>query len=126
MIIATPLAACTGSRAPRVLGHRHVFCCTFRMNHTATLATAPASAELSIDPRRLWASLMELARIGATDKGGMCRPALIDLDRQGRELFVPCEDGISHNEIEDAKPEHLVAGCNVLLHAMQEQAGIAA
>jgi N-carbamoyl-L-amino-acid hydrolase len=31
---------------------------------------------------------------------------------------VPCKDGISHNEIEDAKPEHLSAGCNVLLDAM--------
>jgi N-carbamoyl-L-amino-acid hydrolase len=33
-------------------------------------------------------------------------------------IFVPCKDGISHNEIEDAKSEHLEAGCNVLLHAM--------
>ena len=41
-------------------------------------------------------------------------------------IFVPCKDGISHNEIEDAKPEHLAAGCTVLLHAMLDQAGIAA
>jgi len=40
-------------------------------------------------------------------------------------IFVPCKDGISHNEIEDAKPEHLEAGCNVLLHAMLERAGTA-
>ncbi len=40
-------------------------------------------------------------------------------------IFIPCKDGISHNEIEDAKPEHITAGCNVLLHAMLEQAGIA-
>ncbi|MVW73117.1 Zn-dependent hydrolase [Bordetella sp. 15P40C-2] len=33
-------------------------------------------------------------------------------------IFVPCKDGISHNEIEDAQPDHLEAGCNVLLHAM--------
>lgn len=33
-------------------------------------------------------------------------------------IFVPCKDGISHNEIEDAKPEHLEAGANVLLGAM--------
>jgi N-carbamoyl-L-amino-acid hydrolase len=39
-------------------------------------------------------------------------------------IFVPCKDGISHNEIEDAKKEHLEAGCNVLLHAMLERAGI--
>ncbi|HZF84004.1 MAG TPA: Zn-dependent hydrolase [Burkholderiaceae bacterium] len=40
-------------------------------------------------------------------------------------IFVPCKDGISHNEIEDARPEHLAAGCNVLLHAMLDQAGVA-
>jgi acetylornithine deacetylase/succinyl-diaminopimelate desuccinylase-like protein len=38
-----------------------------------------------------------------------------------RAFFV-CKDGISHNEIEDAKPEHLAAGCNVLLHAMLAKA----
>ena len=39
-------------------------------------------------------------------------------------IFIPCKDGISHNEIEDAKPEHITAGCNVLLHAMLERAGV--
>ncbi len=38
-------------------------------------------------------------------------------------IFIPCKDGISHNEIEDAQPEHVAAGCNVLLHAMLERAG---
>ncbi|WP_373717199.1 Zn-dependent hydrolase [Roseateles sp.] len=38
-------------------------------------------------------------------------------------IFIPCKDGISHNEIEDAKPEHLEAGCNVLLQAMLARAG---
>jgi N-carbamoyl-L-amino-acid hydrolase len=38
-------------------------------------------------------------------------------------IFVPCKDGISHNEIEDARPDHLEAGCNVLLHAMLARAG---
>src|SRR5438067_9528568 len=33
-------------------------------------------------------------------------------------IFVPCVGGISHNEIEDAKPEDLTAGCNVLLNAV--------
>jgi len=37
-------------------------------------------------------------------------------------IFIPCKDGISHNEIEDAKPEHITTGCNVLLHAMLERA----
>ena len=39
-------------------------------------------------------------------------------------IFVPCKDGISHNEIEDAQPAHLEAGCNVLLHAMLDRAGV--
>jgi beta-ureidopropionase / N-carbamoyl-L-amino-acid hydrolase len=37
-------------------------------------------------------------------------------------IFVPCVGGISHNEIEDAKPEDLTAGCNVLLNAVLETA----
>ena len=37
-------------------------------------------------------------------------------------VFVPCENGISHNEIESATPEDLAAGCNVLLHAMLDRA----
>jgi len=38
-------------------------------------------------------------------------------------IFIPCKDGISHNEIEDAQPEHISAGCNVLLQVMLERAG---
>ena len=38
-------------------------------------------------------------------------------------IFVPCVDGISHNEIEDAKPEWITAGGNVLLRALLEKAG---
>ena len=37
-------------------------------------------------------------------------------------IFIPCKDGISHNEIEDALPEHIEAGANVLLLAMLERA----
>ncbi|TIC87112.1 Zn-dependent hydrolase [Crenobacter intestini] len=43
---------------------------------------------LRIDGQRLWSSLMELARVGATDKGGVCRLALTELDRQGRDLVT--------------------------------------
>jgi beta-ureidopropionase / N-carbamoyl-L-amino-acid hydrolase len=43
---------------------------------------------LQINPDRLWQSLMELARIGATEKGGVRRLTLTDVDRQGRDLFV--------------------------------------
>ena len=41
-------------------------------------------------------------------------------------IFVPCEKGISHNEAENAKPEDLAAGCDVLLQVMVERAGAAA
>jgi len=43
---------------------------------------------LRIDGQRLWNSLMEMAKIGATEKGGVCRLALTDLDKNGRDLFV--------------------------------------
>ena len=43
---------------------------------------------LQIDGARLWDSLMEMAKIGATPKGGCNRLTLTDLDRQARELFA--------------------------------------
>lgn len=46
------------------------------------------NTNLRIDRDRLWQSLMTLAEIGGTEKGGVCRIALTDLDRQGRDLFV--------------------------------------
>lgn len=42
---------------------------------------------LRIDGARLWASLMAMAKIGATAKGGSNRQTLTDLDREGRALF---------------------------------------
>jgi beta-ureidopropionase / N-carbamoyl-L-amino-acid hydrolase len=45
------------------------------------------TTNIRIDRDRLWRSLMELAKIGATEKGGVCRLALTDLDRQARDLF---------------------------------------
>lgn len=58
---------------------------------------------LSIDGDRLWQSLMDMAVIGATEKGGSKRLALTDLDREGRDLFVSwCKD----------------AGCSVRVDAM--------
>ena len=46
-----------------------------------------------VDGDRLWASLMEMAKIGATEKGGVCRLALTDVDKAARDLFVQwCEE----------------------------------
>jgi N-carbamoyl-L-amino-acid hydrolase len=53
-----------------------------------SIAQNPPSAALRVNSQRLWDSLMALAAIGATPKGGVCRLALSDLDRQGRDLVV--------------------------------------
>src|ERR1700738_3556797 len=48
---------------------------------------------LGVNGERLWASLMELAKIGATPKGGVCRLAASDLDGAARRLFIRwCEE----------------------------------
>ena len=58
---------------------------------------------MQIDGDRLWASLMSMAEIGATEKGGSRRLALTDEDRQGRDLFIEwCRDagcGISIDQM---------------------------
>ena len=43
---------------------------------------------IRVNGKRLWDSLMTMAKIGATPKGGVCRLALTDLDREGRDLIV--------------------------------------
>jgi beta-ureidopropionase / N-carbamoyl-L-amino-acid hydrolase len=58
---------------------------------------------IQVNGDRLWRSLMEMAKIGATEKGGVCRLALTDLDKEGRELFIAwCRE----------------AGCTVRVDAM--------
>ncbi len=46
------------------------------------------SAPVKINGPRLWDSLMQMANIGATEKGGCNRQALTDLDKQARDLWV--------------------------------------
>ena len=51
------------------------------------------NTDIRINADRLWQSLMDMAVIGATDKGGCNRQALTDLDKQGRDLFRSwCEE----------------------------------
>ena len=38
-------------------------------------------------------------------------------------IFVPCEGGLSHNEMENATREDLAAGADVLLNVMAQAAG---
>ena len=40
-------------------------------------------------------------------------------------VFVPCKDGISHNELEDATQSDCAAGANVLMHTVLALAGVA-
>jgi N-carbamoyl-L-amino-acid hydrolase len=40
-------------------------------------------------------------------------------------IFVPCKDGVSHNELEDATQTDCAAGANVLLHTVLSLAGVA-
>ena len=53
-----------------------------------TVLEKPSIDTLRINGDRLWDSLMELAKIGATAKGGVCRLTLTDLDKQGRDLVI--------------------------------------
>jgi N-carbamoyl-L-amino-acid hydrolase len=39
-------------------------------------------------------------------------------------IFIPCKDGLSHNEAEWAEPAHLEAGANVLLRAVLQMAQV--
>ena len=41
-----------------------------------------------VNGARLWDSLMQMSKIGATEKGGCNRQALTDLDKQARDLWV--------------------------------------
>ncbi|MEN8195795.1 MAG: Zn-dependent hydrolase, partial [Pseudomonadota bacterium] len=51
-------------------------------------AISPTVDNLRIDVDRLMRRLTELGGIGALEGGGVCRLALTDEDRQGRDLVV--------------------------------------
>ena len=40
-------------------------------------------------------------------------------------VFIPCVGGLSHNEAEDALPDDVTRGANVLLNAVLARAGVA-
>lgn len=48
---------------------------------------------LKVNADRLWESLMEMAKLGGTPRGGVCRLTLSDVDKASRDLFVMwCRD----------------------------------
>ncbi|MCL6417717.1 Zn-dependent hydrolase [Aestuariirhabdus sp. Z084] len=53
-------------------------------NNTNTAVTR----NIRVQGDRLWQSLMEMAQIGGTDKGGCNRQTFTDVDKQGRDLFI--------------------------------------
>lgn len=54
--------------------------------------TKTTGANIAINSDRLWATVQDTAKIGATAKGGLCRLALSDEDRQVRDWFrAACE-----------------------------------
>jgi beta-ureidopropionase / N-carbamoyl-L-amino-acid hydrolase len=56
---------------------------------------------LRTNGERLWGSLMEMAKIGATPAGGVCRLPLTDEDRAGRDLFAAwCREANCHVEVD--------------------------
>jgi len=115
-----------------------------RMDAALRDAVAGAAQRLSVrvaveqvvyfEPVAFAPPLVDAVRAGATRLGLSCMDIVSGAGHDAvyvarhaptAMIFVPCKDGISHNEIEDARPEHLAAGANVLLHAMLEQAGLA-
>lgn len=81
---------------------------------------------LKIDGPRLWATLTEMAKIGATPKGGVRRLALTEEDRRGRELFATwCSEAgmtvrtdevgnlFARREGSDAKAKSVVIGSHL-------------
>lgn len=79
--------------------------CKHRPMKSAVAETSPqalGAAALQVNGERLWKSLMEMAKIGATQKGGCCRIALTDEDKAGRDLFVEwCKDAGCSIEIDE-------------------------
>ena len=85
-------------------------------------------------PSHFDATLVESVRASAKALGLSCRDIVsgaahdaVYLNRVAPTamIFVPCEGGLSHNELENARPDEIAAGCSVLLNAMLATAGIA-
>ena len=65
--------------------------------------------ELRVNGERLWQSLMTMAEIGATAKGGVNRQTLTDDDKRGRDLFRQwCTDAGLHVSV-----DRMGSGCGI-------------
>ena len=84
----------------------------------ATRFDAGCAAAVERAARRLGHSHMDLVAGAGHDAIYLARVAPSGM------IFIPCKDGISHNEIEDAQPRDIAAGADVLLQCMLEYAGV--
>ena len=66
--------------------------------------------------RDLGHSVTRMRTRPAHDAFNMLRVCPVEL------IFVPCRDGISHNELEWSTPEHCAAGADVLLRSVVQRA----
>jgi len=79
---------------------------------TATVSTVEKMAQLrQFSCRRITSGAGHDAKYMAD----LCPTAMV---------FIPCDEGLSHNELENAKDEHLVAGAQVLLDTTLARAEI--
>ena len=105
-----------------------------------TAKSIAKDAELNLDFEQIWAcdstnfeeSCIDAVRKGAKAAGFSHRDIISGAGHDAMYvariapaamIFVPCEGGISHNEIENATQDDLAAGCQVLLNAILEKAG---
>lgn len=91
-----------------------------------TVAESPASPPIRFDPA-VTATLREVAESLHLPYRSLSSGATHDAKWLSRVapsgmIFVPCEDGISHNEREASAPEALAAGTTVLANALMRMA----
>ena len=88
---------------------------------------------LYFPPSRFDAALVESVRNSASALGLSCRDIVsgaahdavyINRVAPTAMIFVPCEGGLSHNELENARPDDLAAGANVLINGIAARAGV--
>ena len=100
---------------------------------------AAAGLELHLEeiwyqpPLRFDRGCIAAVRSGAAAQGLSCREIVSGAGHDACHLaarvptamiFIPCEGGISHSELENAAREDCTAGCNVLLQAVLERASV--
>jgi N-carbamoyl-L-amino-acid hydrolase len=106
------------------------------------VAEIAARRKVSIDLRQIWrkeptvfnTALVDAVEAAANEMGYSHRRITSGAGHDACNLagvvpaamiFVPCKDGISHNELEDATQADCTAGANVLLHTVLALAGVA-